>query len=183
MQKLVAAINMTLDGFCDHTSMIADDELHDHYTGLLKNAGAILYGRITYQLMEYWPTVVKSPTGNKSMDEFAVIMDNIPKIVFSHTLKSVDWKTARLAKKDIKEEVLELKEQAGKPVLVGSRSLIVTLLNLNLIDEFQLCVQPVIAGKGLSLLENINDRINLKLLKTKTFSSGSIVLYYKPVKK
>jgi dihydrofolate reductase len=183
MRKLVAAINMTLDGFCDHTSMIADDELHDHYTGLLKNAGAILYGRITYQLMEYWPTVVKSPTGNKSMDEFAVIMDNIPKIVFSHTLKSVDWKTARLAKKDIKEEVLELKEQAGKPVLVGSRSLIVTLLNLNLIDEFQLCVQPVIAGKGLSLLENINDRINLKLLKTKTFSSGSIVLYYKPVKK
>jgi len=183
MRKLVAAINMTLDGFCDHTSMIADDELHDHYTGLLKNAGAILYGRITYQLMEYWPTVVKNPTGNKSMDEFAVVMDNIPKIVFSHTLKSVDWKTARLAKKDIKEEVLELKEQAGKPVLVGSRSLIVTLLNLNLIDEFQICVQPVIAGKGLSLLENIDDRINLKLLKTKTFSSGSIVLYYEPAKK
>jgi len=183
MRKLVAAINMTLDGFCDHTSMIADDELHDHYTGLLKNAGAILYGRITYQLMEYWPTVVKNPTANKSMDEFAVVMDNIPKIVFSHTLKSVDWKTARLAKKDIKEEVLELKEQAGKPVLVGSRSLIVTLLNLNLIDEFQICVQPVIAGKGLSLLENIDDRINLKLLKTKTFSSGSIVLYYEPAKK
>jgi dihydrofolate reductase len=183
MRKLIAAINMTLDGFCDHTTMIADDALHEHYTELLKNAGTILYGRITYQLMEYWPTVVKNPTGNKSIDEFAVVMDNIPKIVFSHTLKSVDWKTARLAKKDIKEEVLELKQQTGKDILVGSRSLIVTLLNLNLIDEFQLCVQPVMAGKGLSLLENINDRINLKLLKTKTFSSGSIVLYYEPAKK
>jgi len=184
MRKLIAAINMTLDGFCDHTAITPDDEIHQHYNELLSNTGTLIYGRITYQLMEkYWPTVVKNPTGNKSMDEFAVVMDNIPKIVFSHTLKSVDWKTARLAKKDIKEEVLELKEQAGKPVLVGSRSLIVTLLNLNLIDEFQICVQPVIAGKGLSLLENIDDRINLKLLKTKTFSSGSIVLYYEPAKK
>jgi len=175
---------MTLDGFCDHTSMIADEEIHQHYNELLKNSGTILYGRITYQLMEYWPTVVKNPTGNKAMDEFAVTMDNIPKVVFSHTLKNVEWNTARLAKKDIKEEVLELRQQAGKDILVGSRSLIVTLLNLNLIDEFQLCVQPIIAGKGLSLLNNINDRINLKLLKTKTFnSSGSMLLYYEPIKK
>jgi len=174
---------MTLDGFCDHTSMIADEEIHQHYNELLKNSGTILYGRITYQLMEYWPTVVKNPTGNKAMDEFAVTINNIPKVVFSHTLKNVEWNTARLAKKDIKEEVLELRQQAGKDILVGSRSLIVTLLNLNLIDEFQLCVQPIIAGKGLSLLNNINDRINLKLLKTKTFGCGAITLYYEPAKK
>lgn len=172
---------MTLDGFCDHTALIADDEIHQHYNELLKTADTILYGRITYQLMEYWPTVVKNPTGNKAMDEFAVTMNNIPKVVFSHTLKNLEWKTARLAKGDIKEEVLELKKQAGKPILVGSRSLIVTLLNLNLIDEFQLCVQPIIAGKGLPLLNNINDRIELKLLKTKTFtSSGSMLFYYQP---
>src|SRR4030095_7826094 len=117
MRKLIAAINMTLDGFCEHTSMIADDEIHQHYNELLRNAGTILYGRITYQLMEYWPTVVKNPTGIKSMDEFAVTIDMIPKIVFSHTLKNLVWKTAKLAKKDIKEEVLELRQQAGKDIL------------------------------------------------------------------
>jgi len=180
MRKLIAAINMTLDGFCDHTALIADDEIHQHYNELLRNTDTLIYGRITYQLMEsYWPTVVKNPTGNKPMDEFAVIIDNIFKTVFSHTLKNVEWKNVKLAKRNIKEEVLELRQQAGKDILVGSRSLIVALLNLNLIDEFQLSVQPIIAGKGLPLFKNINDKINLKLLKTKTFiSSGSITLYY-----
>jgi dihydrofolate reductase len=184
MRKLIAAINMTLDGFCDHTALIADDEIHQHYNELLNSAGTLLYGRITYQLIEsFWPTVAKNPTGNKTMDEFAVIIDNISKIVFSHTLKNVDWKNAKVAKKDIKEEVLELRQQAGKDILVGSRSLIVALMNLNLIDEFQLSVQPIMLGNGLPLLKNINDRINLKLLKTKIFSSGSITLYYEPTKK
>ena len=184
MRKVIAAINMTLDGYFDHTAMIADDELHQHYNDLLRNAGTIIYGRITYQLMEsYWPMIVKNPTGNKPTDEFAILIDNISKIVFSHTLKNVSWKNAKLAKKDIKEEVLELRHQEGKDILVGSRSLIVTLLNLNLIDEFQICVQPIILGNGLPILENITDRINLKLLKTKTFSSGSIVIYYEPTKK
>jgi dihydrofolate reductase len=84
MRKLIAAINMTLDGFCDHTAMIADDEMHQHYNELLRSADALIYGRITYQLMEsYWPTVVKNPTANKPEDEFAVLIDNISKIVFS----------------------------------------------------------------------------------------------------
>jgi len=184
MRKLIAAINMTLDGFCDHTVMIADDELHQHYNELLSNADTLLYGRITYQLMEsYWPTVVKNPTGKKPTDEFAVLIDNIPKIVFSHTLKNVDWKNVKLAKGGIKEEVLELKQQAGKNILAGSPSLIVTLMQLDLIDEYQLCVQPIISGNGLRLFKNINDRINLNLIKTKIFGSGSITLYYEPAKK
>ncbi|MGV8091071.1 MAG: dihydrofolate reductase family protein [Mangrovibacterium sp.] len=182
MRKLIAAINMTLDGFCDHTSMIADEELHQHFAELLGSAGIILYGRITYQLMEYWPTVVKNPTGNKSTDEFAVMIDNILKIVFSHTLKNVEWKTAKLAKRDLKHEVLELRQQAGKDILVGSPSLIVALTQLGLIDEYQLCVHPVITGTGLPLFKNINDRINLKLLKTKTFGSGTVTFYYEPIK-
>jgi len=184
MRKLIAAINMTLDGFCDHTAGIADDELHQHYNELLSNAGAVLYGRITYQLMEsYWPTVVKNPTGNKPTDDFAVLIQDIPKIVFSHTLNNVEWKNARLAKKDVNEEVFDLKQQPGKDIFVGSPSLIVALMNLNLIDEYQLCVHPVIIGNGLPLFKTVNDRIILKLLKTKTFSSGSIVLYYEPTKK
>lgn len=174
---------MTLDGFCDHTAIIPDEEIHQHYADLLSNADTILYGRITYQLMEYWKTVVENPTGNKSMDEFAVIMDSIPKIVFSHTLKNIAWESAKLADRAIEEEVLELRQQSGKDILVGSRSLIVNLMKLNLIDEYQLCVHPVIAGNGLPLFENIHDRTMLKLLKTKTFSSGAVILYYEPTKK
>ena len=187
MRKLVAAINMTLDGFCDHTAIDADDEIHQHYNDLLRNSGTLIYGRITYQLMEsYWPWVVKNPTGNKPMDDFAVLIDNIQKIVFSRTLKNVSWKNTELKKEVIKEEVVELKKSSQSDtndILVGSRSLIVTLLNLNLIDEFQLLVQPTILGNGLPLFKNITDRISLKLIKTKNFSSGSIGLYYEPVKK
>ena len=181
MRKLVGAINMTLDGFCDHTFMNADDELHQHYTDLLREAGIILYGRITYQLMEYWRTVVQDPTGNKSTDEFAQVIDKIPKLVFSRTLKHVEWETASLARKEIQQEVQELKQQAGKDILVGSRSLIISLLNLQLIDELQLCIHPVIAGKGLSLFENVKEKTVLELFNKKLFDSGSIVLYYKLV--
>jgi dihydrofolate reductase len=180
MRKIIAAINMTLDGFCDHTAIIPDEEIHDHYADLLRNADTVLYGRITYQLMEYWRTLVKNPTGNKTMDEFAIVMDNTPKIVFSHTLKYLDWKSAKLANRDIEEEVLELKQQSGKAIFVGSPSLIVSLTKLNLIDEYQLCVHPVITGSGLPLFKNINHSYILKLIKTKTFSGGAIILYYEP---
>jgi len=171
---------MTLDGFCDHTVLLPDEEIHQHYTELLSDADAILYGRITYQLMEYWQTLVKNPSGEKSMDDFAMAIDKIPKIVFSHTLKNVDWDSAKLSNHPIEEVVLELKQQSGKDILVGSRSLIIQLMKLNLIDEYQICVHPVVAGSGLPLFENINDRTILKLIKTKTFSGGAVILYFEP---
>ncbi len=175
---------MTLDGFCDHTAVIADAELHQHFNELLRNADTLLYGRITYQLMEsYWPSIVKNPTGVKPEDEFAVLIDNISKIVYSRTLKKVDWKNSKLKKEVIKEEILELKQQAGKNILAGSPSLIVALSQLDLIDEFQLSVHPIVLGSGLPLFKNVKDRINLKLLKTKTFGSGAVTLYYEPTKK
>lgn len=180
MRKIIAAINMTLDGFCDHTGIIPDDEIHQHYADLLSNAGTVLYGRITYQLMEFWRTVLENPTGNKSMDDFAIVMDNTPKIVFSHTLKSLDWKSAKLADRDIEDEVLELKQQPGKDIFVGSPGLIVALTKLNLINEYQLCIHPVIAGSGLPLFKNINNRTLLKLINTKTFNGGAVILYYEP---
>ena len=181
MRKLIAAINMTLDGFCDHTAMIADDEIHQHYNELLSNADTLIYGRITYQLMEsYWPSVVKNPTGNKPMDEFAVLIDDISKIVFSRTLKNVDWKNTELKQEVVKEEILDLKQQAGKNILVGSPSLIVAFAQLNLIDEYQLSVQPTVIGSGLPLFKNVKDRVDLKLLKTKTFGCGAVALYYEP---
>lgn len=182
MRKLIAAINMTLDGFCDHTAINPDEEIHQHYADLLGDGDVILYGRITYQLMEYWRDVLENPTGDKVMDEFAVAIDKIPKIVFSHTLKNVEWKSAKLANRDLEEEVLDLKQQSGKDIFVGSPGLIVALTKLNLIDEYQLCVHPVIAGSGLPLFKNISEKIMLKLVKTKIFGSGAIILYYEPAK-
>jgi dihydrofolate reductase len=182
MAKIIAAINTTIDGFCDHTAGIPDEALHDHYTDLLSNADAILYGRITYQLMEYWRPIAKTPTGNKSIDQFAVVMDKIPKIVFSNTLKELDWDTATLSQRTIKEEVSALKQQTGKLILVGSPSLIVALHKLGLIDEYQICIHPVILGSGLPLFKNIQERAVLKLINTKTFGSGAITLYYEPSK-
>jgi len=183
MRKVIAAINMTLDGFCDHTAVIPDEEIHYHYADLLNNAGVVLYGRITYQLIQYWQTLLNNPSGEKSMDDFAMAIDKIPKIVFSHKLKNTEWDSAKLSNQPIEEEVLELKQQSGKDIFVGSRSLIIQLMKLNLIDEYQLMVHPVVAGSGLPLFENINDRTILKLIKTKTFSGGAVALYYEPTKR
>ena len=187
MRKLIAAMNMTLDGFCNHEAMIADEEIHQHYNELLSNADILIYGRITYQLMEsYWPLVVKNPTGNKPMDDFAVLIDNIPKIVYSHTLQHVNWKNTTLKKDIVKEEILELKQSrngGSKNIVVGSPSLIVDMAKLDLIDEYQLGIQPIVLGSGLILFKNIRDRIDLKLLKTKTFGCGAVFLYYEPTKK
>ena len=158
MRKIIAAINMTLDGFCDHTAGLPDEEIHQHYTELLGQADFILYGRTTYQLMEFWRTLLENPSDEKSMNDFAIAIHKIQKIVFSHTLKDVEWVSARLSDQAIKEEVLELKQSppasggsGPKDILVGSRSLIIQLMKLNLIDEYQLCVHPVVAGGGLPL--------------------------------
>lgn len=178
MSKLIAGINMTLDGFCDHTAGIPDDEIHQHYNDLLSNADTILFGRITYELMEnFWPGVVKNPTGNKPIDEFGVLIDNIGKIVFSRTLNNVNWKNTKLRNEITKEELLKLKQQTGKSILVGSPSLIVALTKLDLIDEYQLVVHPVLLGSGLPLFKNLGERVDLKLIKTKTFHCGAAALY------
>lgn len=130
----------------------------------------------------YWSTVVKNPTGNKPSDEFAVLIDNISKIIFSHTLENVVWKNTKLKTEVIKEEILELKQQTGKNILVGSPGLIAAFTQLDLIDEYQLTIQPIVLGSGLPLFKNIKDSVHLKLLKTKTFGCGAVTLYYKPAK-
>jgi dihydrofolate reductase len=151
MRKIIASINITIDGFCNHTAVIADDELHLQANELLKNADTMLLGRVTYQLMESgWSPIVKNPTGNKPMDEFALLIDNISKIVFSNTLHKTSWRNSTLLKGNVKEELLKLKQLPGKNIVVGGPSLTVTLMNLDLIDELKLCVQPIILGQGLT---------------------------------
>jgi dihydrofolate reductase len=182
MSKIVASINITLDGFCDHTAGIADEEIHQHFTDLLNNSQAVLYGRVTYQLMEsYWPALVKNPTGTKTMDDFAVSIDNVQKIVFSRTLDKVTWKNTKIAKASLKDEVEILRKKPGKDILIGSPSLITSLTELGLVDEFHLVVHPVILGRGLPLFKTVSERIVLQHLKTKKFASGAMMQCYKPV--
>lgn len=180
MRKVIASINMTFDGYCDHTSAIANAEVHDYYTNLLKNAGTLLYGRTTYQLMEEaWPNLVKNPSGEKHMDDFAAAIDSVPKVLFSRTLKSVAWESTRLATMELKDEVAELKQQPGRDIYVGSPGLINQLTQLNLVDLWQICVHPIIVGKGLRLFKDLNDQVVLKLVKMETFrTSGHVVFFY-----
>ena len=172
-------MNMTLDGYCDHTAGIVTDEFMEHYNEQMRNTGALLYGRLTYQLMEeYWPLLVKNPGNNKAENDFAVLMDNVTKVVFSKTLQRVAWKNTVLAQGGLMQEVEKLKQQPGKDLFVGSPSLIAQLMQLDLIDEYRLCIHPVVLGSGLVLFKGIKDRVTLRLIKTKTFSSGVVALYY-----
>lgn len=173
---------MTLDGFCDHTAIDPDEAMHQYYTDLLRSGDTILYGRTTYQLMEYWRTVAAEPGGNKAMNDFALVMNNINKVVFSRTLKAVDWDSAQLATLPLEEEVQRLQRQSGKDILVGSRSIIISLLNLGLIDELRLMIHPVIAGSGLLLFDQIRERTMLQLINTQPFPSGAVVHCYQPGK-
>src|SRR5687768_15987700 len=99
MRKIIAAINLTVDRFCDHTVIIPDEEIHQHYAVLLYNADAVLCGRVTYQLMQYWHTLLKNPSGEKSMDDLAIAIDRIPIDVFERTLKNTEWDSAKLSNK------------------------------------------------------------------------------------
>lgn len=185
MSKIIAAINLTLDGYCDHDVVTAGKEIHDHYANLVRNADTLLYGRATYHLMEYWRTIIDEPTGIEDMDNFAQAIDQTPKIVFSNTLKNVNWPSARLATKSLGETVRGFKKDGrnDKEVFICSPSLITQLTSLNLIDEFQLCIHPVIAGRGLPLFKNITEKITLKLVNTKVFESGAVIHYCEPIMK
>lgn len=179
MRKVIASINQSIDGYCDHTVGIADEEIHDHFANMLHLAGILLYGRTTYQMMEsFWPTLVANPSGERHMDDFAKAIDRVPKLLFSRTLKKVEWKTTTLATKSLAEEIRALRQQPGKDIYVGSPSLISACFNENLADEYQLVVHPVIAGKGLPLFKNVSNQSILKLTNTKRFGSGAILLTY-----
>jgi dihydrofolate reductase len=153
MRKLIAAMNLSLDDFCDHTEMTADEEIHHHYTDLLNKADTVIYGRVTYQLMACGRPFVEKPSGEKDIDEFAAAIDNIHKIVYSRTLKAVGWRNTELKKEIDNGEILELKKRLGKDILVGSPSLNVHLGDLGLIDEYQLGIQPTVIGRGLPLFK------------------------------
>jgi dihydrofolate reductase len=181
MRKVIYAINVTLDGCCDHTKMIADDTMHEHYTHLLREVGLHVYGRKTYQLMvPYWPDVAKDPSSTKADKEFADAFVSSNKVVFSRSLDSAEGKNTRIVRTDLREEILKLKREPGKDILVGGVSIPLQLIEMGLVDEYRFAVMPVIAGEGRRLLEGISlpEKLRLKLVESKVFPSGSVALRY-----
>lgn len=180
MRKLVFAINITIDGFADHTAGIADDELHDFFTNFLDTIDVSLMGRKTYQLMEnYWPNAHQDPNATKSTIDFADKFNAMKKIVFSSTLTEVKWKNSRLASESLLKVVSDLKNQNGKNISAGSLSIAKQLFNANLIDEFWFLIHPVVLGKGKKLFDGLDIKNQLRLIDIKKFNSGVVALQYK----
>jgi dihydrofolate reductase len=185
MRKLILAINVSLDGFADHTvTVAADDDLHDFFGELLAVTDVALFGRVTYQLMEsYWPHAHEDPNATRGMLEFADKLNAVPKIVFSRTLRKAEWKNTRLVTEDMVNEVTNLKRQPGRYISLGGIGISQEFMRLGLVDEYWLAVQPVLVGKGRRLFDELNEKIDLKLVDTKTFKSGVVVLHYQNERK
>jgi dihydrofolate reductase len=182
MRRVVFAINITADGYCSHTDGIVDDELLEYFTGVLRNASLLLYGRITYQLMvPYWPEVAKKQLESAASHEFARVFDSLNKVVFSTTLNPVEGNNTRIVRANLAEEVHALKQQPGKDICVGSLSIASQLSELGLIDEYQFVVHPVVAGRGPRLFETVmlQNTIRLDFVGSKTLQSGVIALQYR----
>jgi len=181
MRNVIFAINITIDGCCDHTKTIADGELLDHYTQLLRDVDLQVFGRKTYQLMvPYWPDVLKNPSETKADTEFARAFDSINKVVFSRSLDSAEARNTRIVPGNLHDEILKLKQEQGKNILVGGVDIPSQLIELGLVDEYRFVVQPIIAGEGRRLLEgaSLPERLQLKLVESKIFKSGCVALRY-----
>ena len=181
MRKLIFAINTTLDGCVDHTKGFADDETHEYFTDLLSEVDLGVFGRITYQLMvPFWPEVAKNQSMSKASNEFAVKFDSIPKIVFSRTLESAEDRNTRIVRTDPRDEILKLKQEEGKSILVGGVSIPLQLMELGLIDEYRFVVGPILVGEGRRLLDgaSLPETLQLKLVDSKNFKSGCVALRY-----
>jgi len=182
MRNLIFAINITLDGCCDHTKLSADDEIHEYYAHLLRDVDLLVFGRKTYQLMvPFWPDVAKNHSGQtKAMNEFAQAFDSNNIIVFSQSLDRAEGKNTRIVRTNLQDEILKLKQEQGKNILIGGVSVPSQLIELGLVDEYRFVVQPIVVGEGTRLLEGISlpEKLQLKLVESKIFKSGCVALRY-----
>jgi dihydrofolate reductase len=180
MRNVIFAINITLDGCCDHTKFNPSEEIYEHFTHLMQDVDLLVYGRKTYQLMvPFWPDVAKNKSMTKAANEFADTFDAINKVVFSQSLDGVEENT-RIVRTNLQDEILKLKQQPGKNIMTGGVSIPSQLIELGLVDEYRLVVQPIVAGEGRRLLEGISlrERLQLKLVESKTLKSGCVALRY-----
>ncbi len=181
MRNVVFAINITVDGCCDHTKQIGDDEILEYFTHLMRDVGLLVYGRKTYELMvPYWPNVAKDKSAPKASLEFAQAFDSIKKVVFSRSLDRVEDSNARIVRTSLRDEILKLKQEPGKDIWIGGVSLPSQLIELGLVDEYRFVVQPIVAGEGTRLLSGIRlpERLRLKLVESKILKSGCVAIHY-----
>lgn len=181
---MIFGINMTLDGCCDHTKGIANDEVHDYFTQLMRDVDTLVYGRKTYQLMvPFWPDTARNRSGaTKAVNEFALAFDSVKSIVvFSRSLESGnEGNKTRIVRGHLQEEILKLKQEPGKDISTGGVDIPSQLMELGLVDEYRFVVHPIFAGEGRRLFEGINfsQKQTLKLVDSKTFRSGHVALRY-----
>lgn len=181
MRNLIFAINITLDGCCDHTKQSVDEETLEYFTHLTREADLQVFGRKTYQLMvPYWPEVLKNQSATKADTEFARAFDSIKKLVFSRTLAGADDRNTRVIRTNLRDEILRLKQEEGRNMLVGGVDIPSQLIELGLVDEYRFVVGPIIAGAGRRLLEGVSlrERLQLRLVDSKIFKSGRVALRY-----
>jgi dihydrofolate reductase len=181
MRNVIFGINITLDGCCDHTKMIPDEEAHENFVRLMLDVDLLVFGRKTYQLMvPYWPDIAKSQSGSKADHEFAQAFVSKKLLVFSRSLDSAADKNTRIVRTNLQDEILKLKQEQGKNILVGGVDIPSQLIELGLVDEFYFIVHPIVAGEGRRLLEgtSLPKRLQLKLVESQRFKSGCVALHY-----
>jgi dihydrofolate reductase len=183
MRRLIYAINMTIDGCCDHTKVVGDEAIHDYFAHLIRGVDVLLYGRKTYQLMvPFWPDLARNHSGQpRSMIEFARAFDSVGQVVvFSRSLDEAVGGKTRILRANLADEILKLKQAEGRPILAGGVTLASQLMELGLVDEYQFVIHPVLAGEGRRLLEgaNLQERLQLKLAESSSLGSGCVALRY-----
>ena len=177
MRSLRYSINVTLDGCCDHRAMLPDEDLFRHGIENVEWADALLFGRVTYEMMQsYWRPLAPDPT-----EPLARMIDAAKKYVVSSTLDEVDW-NAELVRGDLGKAVQQLKQESGKGLLVGGVKLPLALAELGLIDEYEFIVHPRLVGHGPTLFAGLSKRIDLKLVSRLEFGSGAVAMQYEPRK-
>ena len=180
MRPLRYSINVTLDGCCDHREGIADEELHRHWAESLAQADALLFGRVTYEMMEAaWRPPARTGARPDWMEPFARAIDAAKKYVVSSTLDRVDW-NAELVRGDLRKAVQQLKREPGKGLFVGGVKLPQALAELGLIDEYEFVVHPRVAGHGPTLFAGLSKPLDLKLVSRLEFGSGAVAMRYEP---
>src|SRR2546428_9962487 len=180
MRPLRYSINVTLDGCCDHREMAADEDLFRHVVENLVQADALLFGRVTYEMMEAaWRPPARTGARPDWMEPFARTIDAAKKYVVSSTLDRVDW-NAELVRGDLGKAIQQLKRESGKGLLVGGVKLPLALAELGLIDEYEFVVQPRLAGHGPTLFAGLSKRIDLKVMSRLEVGSGAMAMRYEP---
>lgn len=181
MRKLVYATSLSFDGYIDAEGgdpswVFPDEELHKHFNDIERETDTLLYGRRMYELMAgFWPTADQDPSAPAFILEYAQIWKPIPKVVFSSTLEGVNW-NSQLVRGDAVAEVAKLKAQPGGPMGVGGLILASSLASAGLIDEYRLYYVPIFLGSGKAAFSRIQNRVRLKPVETRTFSSGTVLL-------